>query len=117
MQHFANFGIEQVAKQGMGYLQNNPIKGLAAGGAIGGAIHGTGILETEEEKAKTTGLERLGKIVGNSALGASTGAASGYAMQKGGQLGAKYARQKKADADALNKAFPFELDLPDDWAK
>jgi hypothetical protein len=104
MQHFANFGFEQVLGQtknlgqkGLSYAQGNPIKTLAGTGALAGAIKGTGIGELEEERANTGALGRLGKIAGNAGMGAVYGTGLGYAGKRGQEVGAeafkKYTRK------------------------
>jgi hypothetical protein len=111
MQHFANFGIEQIlnqsktyGKQGLDYINRHPVRSAAGITAAAGALKGSGVFETEEEKANTTGLGRLGKIVTNSALGATIGTGGMVINQKASQLGAqaaqKYKRGVTPDPDA-----------------
>lgn len=95
----ANFGFEQVLGQvnklsdkAYQYAKVNPTKVLAGAGAVGGALQGTGLAESEEERANTSGWGRLGKIAGNAALGGTLGAGIGTVAKKADQLGADAAR-------------------------
>jgi hypothetical protein len=121
MQHFANFAFEQVLGQAknlgqqglnkaktLGYAAKNvagdisQMRGTQIGagiGAVAGLARGAGAGETEEERAKTTALGRVGKVFGNTAGGAAVGGAVGYGSQVSGypqKLG-KYTRNKVAD--------------------
>ena len=100
MQHFANFGftnpLPSMIDKARPYLHNvqdagSAIKGvgqafgqnkgvqIGAGiGAAAGLVKGAGVGESEEEKAKTTGLGRLGKLVGNASVGGVVGGGLGY---------------------------------------
>lgn len=92
MQHFANFGLGQ---QAMNYLNQHPMRVATGATALAGAVKGSGVFETEEEKANTSGLGRLGKIASNSALGAAVGAGGMLINQKATQLGAQAAQKYK----------------------
>ena len=105
MQHFADFGLEQLVGQASKlsdkayqYAKVNPTKVLAGAGAIGGALQGTGLGESEEERANTSGLGRAGKIFGNAALGGTIGAGVGTVAKKADQLGAQAAQKYKRGA-------------------
>jgi len=92
MQHFADFGFGQ---QAMNYLGQHPVRVAAGATGLAGAVKGSGVYETEEEKANTSGLSRLGKIASNSALGAAVGAGGMLINQKATQLGAQAAQKYK----------------------
>jgi hypothetical protein len=121
MQHFANFGFEQLVGQAknlgqqglnkaktLGYAAKNvagdisQMRGTQIGagiGAVAGLARGAGAGETEEERANTTALGRVGKVFGNTAGGATVGGALGLGAQVSGypqKLG-KYTRNKVAD--------------------
>jgi tRNA A-37 threonylcarbamoyl transferase component Bud32 len=121
MQHFANFGFEQLVGQAknlgqqglnkaktLGYAAKNVagdisrMRGTQIGAGIGaaaGLAKGAGAGETEEERASTTALGRVGKVFGNTAGGAAVGGALGLGAQVSGypqKLG-KYTRNKVAD--------------------
>ena len=110
MQHFANFGFEQLVGQAknLGYSAKNAMgnisqmRGTQIGAGIGGAlglVRGAGAGETEEERDNTTALGRVGKVFGNTAAGTAAGGALGLGAQVSGypqKLG-KYARGKVAD--------------------
>lgn len=104
MQHFANFGFEQLVgqaknlgKQGLSYIDTHPVRSAAGITAAAGALKGSGLFETEEERSNTSGLGRLGKIATNSALGATIGTGGMVINQKASKLGAdafrKYGRK------------------------
>ena len=104
MQHFANFGFEQVlgqaknlGKQGLSYIDKHPVRSAAGITAAAGALKGSGVFESDEERANTSGLGRLGKLATNSALGATIGTGGMVINQKASQLGAdafkKYTRK------------------------
>jgi len=121
MQHFADFGLEQLVGQAknlgqqglnkaktLGYAAKNvagdisQMRGTQIGagiGAVTGLARGAGAGETEEERANTTALGRVGKVFGNTAGGAAVGGALGLGAQVSGypqKLG-KYTRNKIAD--------------------
>lgn len=121
MQHFANFGFEQLVGQAknlgqqglskaktLGYAAKNvagdisQMRGTQIGAGIGaaaGLARGAGAGETEEERTNTTALGRVGKVFGNTAGGAAVGGALGLGAQVSGypqKLG-KYTRNKVAD--------------------
>lgn len=121
MQHFANFGFEQLVGQAknLGYSAKNAMgnisqmRGTQIGAGIGGAlglVKGAGAGETEEERDNTTALGRVGKVFGNTAAGTAAGGALGLGAQASGypqKLG-KYARGKVAD---ITKQ-PLQGELP-----
>ena len=99
MQHFANFGFTNPlpamvdkarpywhnvqdagsAAKGVGqaFAQKRGVQIGAGIGAAAGLVKGAGVGETEEEKARTTGLGRLGKLVGNAGVGGVVGGGLG----------------------------------------
>jgi hypothetical protein len=138
MKHFANFALptgftDTLAKSAQ---NNNPFKNpkayggaikdlyknstagaAVAGGSVGsylgaaaGLAKGAGIGETEEEKANTTGLGRVGKVLG----GYVGGSLAGGALGAGISAGSKYLRGKVAKQNQPN--FLPEVNLPNDWA-
>jgi hypothetical protein len=99
-QHFANFGIAGAAKIGS-------LVGLGAGLAKGG-----GLGESEEEMANTSGLGRIGKMIGRGAQGAATGAFLGAAGRStadgtGITKGARYIRNKFAVQPPVSTKIPI----------
>lgn len=73
-------------------------RGVQIGGGIGAAVglaKGAGIGESEEEKANTTGLGRLGKLVGNTAAGGVVGGGLGFAGQNAGRIVNSQYRHRK----------------------
>jgi hypothetical protein len=95
MQHFADFGL---GRKALNYIGQHPVRTAAGATALAGAVKGSGVFETEEEKANTSGLGRLGKIINNSALGAAIGTGGMVINQKASQLGADAARKYKRKA-------------------
>jgi hypothetical protein len=99
MQHFANFGFTnplpamvdkarpywhniqdagRAAKAvGQGFARDRGVQIGAGIGAAAGLVKGSGVGESEEEKARTTGLGRLGKLVGNAGVGGVVGGGLG----------------------------------------
>jgi hypothetical protein len=125
MQHFANFGFTNPlpsmvdkarpywqniqdagsAAKGVGqaFGQNRGVQIGAGIGAAAGLVKGSGVGESEEEKARTTGLGRLGKLVGNAGVGGVVGGGVGYTGSvareglKDAYANAKYYRRNNID--------------------
>ena len=125
MQHFANFGFTNPlpsmvdkarpywqniqdagsAAKGVGqaFGQNRGVQIGAGIGAAAGLVKGSGVGESEEEKARTTGLGRLGKLVGNAGVGGVVGGGLGYTGSvareglKDAYANAKYYRRNNID--------------------
>jgi hypothetical protein len=125
MQHFANFGFTNPlpaivdkarpywhnvqdagsAAKGVGqaFAQNRGVQIGAGIGAAAGLVKGSGVGESEEEKARTTGLGRLGKLVGNAGVGGIVGGGLGFTGGvakeglKDAYANAKYYRRNNID--------------------
>jgi hypothetical protein len=125
MQHFANFGFTNPlpsmvdkarpywqniqdagsAAKGVGqaFGQNRGVQIGAGIGAAAGLVKGSGVGESEEEKARTTRLGRLGKLVGNAGVGGVVGGGLGYTGSvareglKDAYANAKYYRRNNID--------------------
>jgi len=126
MQHFANFGftnpLPSMLNKAQPYLNNAKAAGgalkdtaqafgatrgvqIGAGlGAAAGLARGAGIGETEEEKANTTGLGRLGKVLGNTAAGGVVGGSLGLAGENAARVSNTMYKRRKAYQDMDNLA-------------
>jgi hypothetical protein len=101
-QHFVNFAGNPY----VGAAKIGSLVGLGAGLAKGG-----GLGESEEEMANTSGLGRVGKMIGRGAQGAATGAflgAAGRAAADGTGItkGARYIRNKFAIQPPVSTKIP-----------
>jgi hypothetical protein len=125
MKHFADFGftnpLPSMLNKAQPYLNNAKAAGgalkdtaqafgatrgvqIGAGlGAAAGLARGAGVGESEEERANTTGLGRLGKVLGNTTAGGVVGGSLGLAGENGARVSNQIYRRRKAyqDMDAL----------------
>ncbi|QIW88440.1 hypothetical protein [Pseudanabaena phage PA-SR01] len=126
MRHFANFGftnpLPSMLNKAQPYLNNARAAGgalkdtaeafgatrgvqIGAGlGATAGLLKGAGIGETEEERANTTGLGRLGKVLGNTAAGGVVGGSLGLAGENAARVSKQMYKRRKAYQDMDNLA-------------
>jgi hypothetical protein len=118
MQHFANFAftnpLPSMLNKAQPYLNNAKAAGgalkdtaqvfgasrgvqVGAGlGAAAGLARGAGIGESEEERANTTGLGRLGKVLGNTAAGGVVGGSLGLAGENAARVSNQMYKRRKA---------------------
>jgi hypothetical protein len=118
MQHFANFGftnpLPSMLNKARPYLNDaraaggalkdtakafGATRGVQIGGGLGaaaGLARGAGIGESEEEKANTTGLGRLGKVLGNTAAGGVVGGSLGLAGENAAKVSNTLYKRRRA---------------------